>query len=268
MSTLKGCTILITGGSRGIGQAMAERCAKEGANIAVVAKGGPIDIDVSDANSIQYAVNETVKQFGGIDVLINNVSTFHFTDTVHTTPEKLDLLYSVNVRATFLMSQACIPHLKKSDNPHILNISPPLDMNPRWFTDHLPFTLTKFGMSLCTLGMSSEFKSDGIAVNSLWPMTTIATTTIEDHFNPKIYAGSRWPSIMGDAAVEILKRNSKDCTGYFFLDEEILRQQGIIDFSQYAVDPSALLAQDLFVPKDRMTLGAGSIPLEKDDYIL
>jgi len=267
MSSLKGITVLITGGSRGIGQAIAERCTTEGANVAVVAKGGPIDVDVSDENSIQFAVNEAVKQFGGIDILINNVSTFHFTHTLNTTPEELDRLYSVNVRATFLMSQACIPHLEKSKNPHILNISPPLDMNPRWFTDHLPFTLTKFGMSLCTLGMSSEFLSSGIAVNSLWPMTTIATTTIEDHFNPKIYAGSRRPTIMADAAVEILKRNSKDCTGNFFLDEEILREQGITDFQSYAVDPSAPLVQDLFVPKDRMTLGERSIALNKEDYV-
>ena len=291
MPSLAGKTILITGGNRGIGYAIGLRCAKAEANIVIVAKeklaqdssasiykvteqmiaaGGkalPLDVDVSDKDAIKSAVSATVTQFGGVDILINNVSTFCFTDTLNTSPEQFDLLCSVNVRATFLMSQACIPLLKQAANPHIINISPPLDMDSRWFKNHLLFTMSKYGMSMCTLGMAAEFQSAGIAVNSLWPQTTIATTTIKDHMLPEVYAGSRWPTIMADAAYELLQRNARQCTGNFFTDEELLREAGINDFSHYAVDPNAPLVQDLFIPQGKTHNTSLGRPLVKELFV-
>lgn len=284
MTNLIGKTIFITGGNRGIGLAIGQRLARAGANIVIAAKealvdnpstsiysvadqmkkaGGnalAIDLDVRDESAVNMAVQEAVAQFGGIDVLINNVSAFCFTDTVNTQPDKFDLLFSVNVRATFLMSKTCLPHLKRSSNPHIINISPPLDMNAQWFKNHLAFTMSKYGMSMCTLGMAAEFKKAGIAVNSLWPKTTIATTTIEDHFVAEVYLGSRWPTIMADAAFELIQRKAKKCTGQFFIDEALLREVGVTDFTQYAVDPSVPLVQDLFVPEEDSLC----IPLERN----
>ncbi len=274
MSTFTGKTILITGGSRGIGQAIGLRFAAAGANIVILAKeelknpaaniyvtadqinaaGGkalPLIVDVTDDNAMELAIDEAITQFGNLDVLINNVSAFCFTDTINIQPEKFDSLISVNIRATFLTSRLCQPHLKKSTNPHIINISPPLDMDPRWFKNHLAFTMSKYGMSMCTLGMAEEFKRDGIAVNSLWPQTTIATTTIQDHFVAEVYAGSRWPTIMADAAFELAQKKAKKCTGHFFIDEELLREAGVVDFTQYAVDSRAPLIQDLFVPDEK-----------------
>ncbi len=288
MSELAGKTIFITGGSRGIGQAIALRCASAGANIVIAAKEestqgslqsidsvaeqvisageGALSlvVDVSDAKAIKSAVGEAVTRFGGIDILINNVSAFCFTDTVNTLPEKFDLLVSVNVRATFLLSQACFPYLKQSSNPHIINISPPLDMQSHWFKKHLAFTLSKYGMSMCTLGMAAEFQHAGIGVNSLWPLTTIATTTIKDHFVSEVYGGSRWPTIMADAAYALMRRNSRECTGQFFIDELLLREIGVTDFAHYAVDPTQPLVQDLFIPEQ----GANSvgIPLKSEFY--
>lgn len=276
-------TLFITGASRGIGKAMALRLASEGANIVIAAKeelnnssesidlvaeqmikaGGKalaIDLDVRDENAIKSAVKKAAKYFGGIDVLINNVSAFCFTNTLNTLPEKFDLLFSVNVRATFLLSQACIPYLKQAANPHIINISPPLDLNPRWFENHLAFTMSKYGMSMCTLGMAEEFRKEGIAVNSLWPQTTIATNTIKDHFVSDVYLGSRWPTIMADAAYKLIQRHSRECTGNFFIDEAILRDSGMTDFTQYAVNPPSPLIQDLFVPEENLN----GISLEKD----
>lgn len=270
MSELKGKTIFITGGSRGIGRAIGLRCAVAGANVVIAAKkescrdsferiadevmsaGGNalvLDVDVCDAQAIKLAVTQSVAQFGAIDVLVNNVSAFCFADTLNTPPEKFDLLFSVNARATFLMSQACFPYFKQSANPHIINISPPLDMEPRWFKNHLAFTISKYGMSMCTLGMAAEFQEAGIGVNSLWPMTTIATTTIQDHFKSEVYAGSRWPTIMADAAYVLMQRDARTCTGQFFIDELLLREAGVTDFSHYAVDPSLPLVQDLFIPE-------------------
>ena len=286
MSTLTGKTIFITGGSRGIGHAIGLRCAKAGANIVIAAKedstqdfsiytaadqmikaGGKalaIDLDVRDADAAKMAVDKVVIQFGGIDILINNVSAFCFTDTLNTPPEKFDLLFSTNVRATFLMSQLCIPYLKQATNPHIINISPPLGMDSRWFKNHLVFTMSKYGMSMCTLGMAAEFQQTGIAVNSLWPLTTIATTTIKDHFVSEVYLGSRWPTIMADAAYVLMQKNATECTGQFFIDEELLREIGTTDFTHYAVDPSVPLMQDLFVPVKNLDLNSASKPLAKN----
>ncbi len=279
MMTLKGKTILVTGASRGIGEAIAFRYAAAGANIVIVSKDSPealqdaaskmiaaggqvlaLNIDVTDANALKHAVAEAVERFGCIDVLVNNTSATVFTDVLHTTPEKFDLAISTSVRAAYFLSQACLPHLKKSSNPHIINISPPLNIDPHWFKDHLAFSIAKYAMSHCTLGMAEEFKKEGIAVNSLWPESTIATQTIKDHFSPKVFAGSRWPSIMGDAAYELLSRK---CTGQFFTDERLLREAGIIDFSHYAVDPNVPLMQALFVPVD-----AQMRPVSQDLFLI
>jgi citronellol/citronellal dehydrogenase len=268
---MKGKTIIITGGSRGIGLAIAIRFAAQGANVVVLTKekdlavlpqvqeqlvkaGGQamvLDVDICDCEKIQQAVLEAVKRFGGIDGVVNNTSATIFTATLHTSPQQFDALIATSVRAAFFVSQACLPYLKKSSNPHIINISPPLTLEGHWFKDHLPFSLSKCAMSLCTVGMAEEFRESGIAVNSLWPRSTIATPTIENHFSPKVYAGSRWPFIMGDAALELIRRPSRECTGQFFTDEDLLRQAGIEDFSHYAVDPSMPLFQALFIPAFR-----------------
>ena len=269
MSMLSGKTILITGGSRGIGLAIALRYASAKANIVIVTKDTPaniesaasqitevgghalaLNIDVSNHHAINQAVAQAVERFGGIDVLVNNTSATCLADTMHVLPEQFDLVISTSVRAAFFMSQACFPHLKKAQNPHIINISPPLHMDPHWFKDYLCFSVAKYAMSMCTLGMAAEFEKAGIAVNSLWPETTIATQTIKDHFSPQVYAGSRWPSIMGDAAYELILRASRECSGRFFTDETFLRETGLVDFSHYAVDPSVPLMQALFIPRD------------------
>lgn len=267
--TLKGKTIIITGASRGIGQGIALRYAAAGANIVVMSKDSPtnlekvtnqiiaaggqglaFDADVSDYAAIKKAVSKAVNRFGGIDVLINNVSAQCFTNALNTLPEQFDLLISTSVRAAFFMAQACFPYLKEASNPHIINISPPLNMDPHWFKNHLAFSISKNAMSMCTLGMAAEFQQAGVAVNSLWPETAIATQTIKDHFSPQVYAGSRWPSIMGDAAYELVLRPSRECSGRFFTDESLLREAGIVDFSHYAVDPNVPLMQALFIPID------------------
>lgn len=267
MSTLKGKTTLITGGSRGIGLAIALRYAAAGANVVIVTKdsltvieeaahqitaagGHPFTllVDVSDYSALQTAIAQTVERFGGIDVLVNNTSATCFTDTLHTLPKQFDLAFATSARAAFFLSQLCVPHLEKASNPHIVNISPPLHMDPRGFKDHLAFSLSKYAMSLCTLGMAAEFKEKGIGVNSLWPETTIATQTIKDHFSKKVYTASRWPSIMGDAAYELILHPSRECSGQFFTDEALLKKVGVVDFSHYAVDPHVTLMQSLFVP--------------------
>lgn len=260
---LKNRTIFITGASRGIGREIALRCAADGANIVIAAKttephpklhgtiytvaeeveklGGQalaVHLDVRDSDEISSAVDQAVQRFGGIDILINNASAINLTDTLNTSAKKFDLMFSVNVRATFLCSQACVPHLAKSSNPHILTLSPPLNMNAKWFKDHLAYTMSKYGMSMCTLGLSEEFKSQGIAVNSLWPKTTIATAAIETFFPPEILRASRTPRIVADAAYHIITSPSKITTGNFFVDEEVLREAGVVDFKQYANDPS------------------------------
>ncbi len=272
MATLKNKTIFITGASRGIGQEIALRCAEAGANIVIASKtatphptlagtiytvaehvekaGGralPIMLDVRDDQAVAAAVKQAAEHFGGIDVLINNASAISLTATLQTPMKRFDLMMDVNMRGTYVCGQACIPYLAKAENPHILTLSPPLNMQAKWFKDHVAYTMSKYGMSLCTLGWSEELKQYGIAANSLWPRTTIATAAIEFNFPPEILQASRKPRIVADAAYYILTRPSKTTTGHFFIDEDVLKQQGIVDFSQYALNPEVPLFMDLFV---------------------
>jgi citronellol/citronellal dehydrogenase len=269
-------TIFITGASRGIGREIALRCARDGANIVVTAKtaephaslpgtvhsvareveaaGGKalaLQLDVRDENAIAAAVTEAVRVFGGIDILVNNASAIMISGTAATPMKRFDLMQSVNTRGTFACSQACLPHLEKSSvagrNPHILTLSPPLNMKPRWFKDHVAYTMSKYGMSMCTLGMAEEFHAQGIAVNSLWPRTTIATAAIAVNFPEAILKASRKPLIMADAAVAIFNRDSRAATGNFYIDETVLREAGVTDFEFYAVTPGTKLYTDLFL---------------------
>lgn len=272
MSTLRGKTVIISGSSRGIGQAIAFKFASHGASIVILAKedemtqmketekeiealGGnalSIALDISDADQIQKAVKVTVEKFGGIDCLVNNTSATCFTDTMHTSPQQFDLMISTSVRAAFFLSKECTPFLKQAKNPHIINISPSLNLDPKWFIHHLGFSISKYAMSLCTFGMSAELSPLGIAVNSLWPESTIATATIQAHFDSKVFEGSRWPSIMGDAAYVLIQKPSKECTGHFFTDEKLLAETGVQDFSPYAVNADVPLMQALFVCDDNV----------------
>ncbi len=270
--SLKGRTVFITGASRGIGREIALRCARDGANVVVTGKtaephpklagtihsvaaeveaaGGralAVQLDVRDGDAIADAMQQAVNAFGGLDVLVNNASAISLTDTLQTPARRFDLMFGVNVRGTFLASQACIPHLAKGANPHILNLSPPLSMNPKWFKDHVAYTMAKYGMSMCTLGMSAELAPRGIAVNSLWPRTTIATAAIEMNFPAAILKASRKPAIVADAAYAILNRDSRAATGNFYIDETVLREEGVTDFDQYAVTPGQRLYTDLFL---------------------
>lgn len=273
MSGLKGKTAFITGASRGIGKAIAMRIAEDGANIAVVAKtkdphpklpgtvysavediesvGGKSLACVADVrfeDQIQAAVNATIKEFGGIDILINDASAINLTPTLETSMKRFDLMFSVNVRGTFLCSKLCIPHLKKSENPHILNLSPPLNMDSKWFTHHVAYTMSKYGMSMCVLGMAEEFKKDGIAVNALWPRTAIATAAVKNLLGGGMAVKhSRKPEIVADAAYVILTRPSRDYTGNFFIDDEVLIEDGTTDLSKYSVVPNARLTPDFFL---------------------
>ena len=272
MADLRGKTIFITGSSRGIGREIALRCAEDGANLIitgktaeaharlpgtihsvaaeVVAVGGQalaIQLDVRDEQAIAAAVAQAVEKFGGIDVLVNNASAISLSGTLETPAKRLDLMWDVNMRATFLMSQACIPHLAQAANPHVLTLSPPLNMDAKWLAPHLAYTISKYGMSLCTLGMAREFAADGIAINCLWPRTTIATSAIEFNFPQAIMRASRKPAIVAEAAYQILIRNSRAFSGEFFIDEEVLRDHGVTDFEQYAVSPGTPLYNDLFL---------------------
>lgn len=266
--------ILITGASRGIGREIALRCARDGAKIAILAKtaephpklpgtiytvaeeikqaGGtalPFAVDVRDEEKVNEAVSKTVATFGGLDVLVNNASAIYLSPTVDTPMKRFDLIFSVNVRATFMCSKLCVPHLKNAKNPHILNLSPPLNMQAKWFKKHIAYTMSKYGISMCTLGMAEEFKKYGIAVNSLWPKTLIATAAIEFNFPKVIYHASRKPIIVADAAYEILTSDSRKVTGNFFVDEFLLRERGVTDFKQYALHPKLPipLYPDLFL---------------------
>ena len=274
--SLKNKTIFITGASRGIGREIALRCAQDGANIVVTAKtaaphaslpgtvhsvaaeveaaGGKalaLQLDVRDENAIEAAVAEIVNVFGGIDILVNNASAIMLTGTAATPMKRYDLMQSVNARGTFACAQACLPHLAKSaaagGNPHILTLSPPLSMQARWFKDHVAYTMSKYGMSMCTLGMAEEFRAQGIAVNSLWPRTTIATAAIAVNFPEAILQASRKPAIMADAAYAIFSRDSRNHTGNFYIDEDLLREAGVRDFEGYAVTPGTPLYTDLFL---------------------
>lgn len=272
MNTLRDKVIFITGSSRGIGREIALRCAREGAKLVIIGKtvtphaklpgtihsvaeevvqaGGQalaLQLDVRDEQAIQAAVTQSAEHFGGIDVLVNNASAISMTGTLQTSSKRLDLMWDVNMRATFLTSQACIPHLRWAKNPHILTLSPPLNMQEKWFAPHLAYTMSKYGMSLCTLGMAHEFKSDGIAVNCLWPRTTIATAAIEFNFPEAVLRASRKPAIVADAAYAVVTRDSHACNGNFFIDEEVLREQGVENFEQYAVSPGTPLHGDLFL---------------------
>src|SRR5262249_27745067 len=256
-----------------IGHAIALRAARDGANVAVVAKtidphpklpgtiytavddieraGGrglacPTDIRIEE--QVVAAVEKTVATFGGIDICINNASAIQLTGTLETEMKRFDLMFGVNVRGTFLTSRACLPHLLKAENPHILNISPPLNMKPRWFAGHVAYTMAKYGMSMCVLGMAAEFARKGVAVNALWPRTSIATAAVNNLLGgAQMMRQSRKVEIMSDAAHVILTRPSRECTGNFFIDETLLRSTGVEDFSHYAVDPTVELLTDFFL---------------------
>ena len=274
--SLQGKTLFISGASRGIGLAIAKRAAADGANVAIAAKtaephpklpgtiytaaqeiedaGGkalPVLCDIRFEEQVQAAVQQTVDTFGGIDVCVNNASAISPTGTLATEMKRYDLMNEINTRGTFLVSKTCIPFLKASDNPHILNLAPPLDMDAKWFAPHVAYTIAKMGMSLCTLGMSKELAPDRIAVNSLWPLTAIDTAAIRNVLgSDEMAKGCRLVSIMADAAYSILCRDSGSCTGNFYIDEVVLREEGVTDFDQYAVAPGGDLYRDFFVPDE------------------
>lgn len=270
---MQGLTALITGGSRGIGKAMALKLAEAGVNIAIAAKTTlphprlegtiytaaedvkakgvaclPLACDIRDEAQIENAVNKTVEAFGGLDILINNASAISLTPTLQTEAKRFDLMMDIEVRGTFFMCKTCIPHLKKSSHAHILNLSPPLNLNPKWLAQHLAYTISKYGMSLIVLGLAEELKPHNIAVNALWPKTTIATAAVQNLLGgDAIMRMSRKPEIVADAAFYILAQHPSSLTGNFFIDEDVLKENGITDFIQYAVDPSQPLMSDIFL---------------------
>jgi citronellol/citronellal dehydrogenase len=269
----KGKTVFITGASRGIGKAIALKLAKDRANIVVAAKsveenpklGGTIfsaaaeieaaggkalavACDIRNEDQIIEAVNKTVAQFGGIDILINNASAISLTTTEATESKRFDLMHDINVRGTFLVTKHCIPHLKKGSNPHILNLSPPINMDPKWLGNHVAYTMSKYNMSMMAIGFAEELKPLRIAANALWPRTTIATAAVMNLLGGQTLINmSRTPEILADAAYAILKRPSSSCTGNLYLDEEVLAEEGVTDLSGYSVVPGATLYTDLFL---------------------
>jgi citronellol/citronellal dehydrogenase len=277
MSTLAGKTMFVSGASRGIGLAIALRAARDGANVVIAAKtvephpklsgtihtaaaeieraGGKalaVAVDIRDEAAVRDAVAEGVSRFGGIDILVNNASAISLTGTLGTPMKRFDLMFGVNVRGTFLCSQACLPHLLEAAaagrNPHILTLSPPLNLRPQWFKDHVAYTIAKYGMSMCVLGMAEEFRAAGIAVNALWPRTVIATAALA--MIPGMEGrleNCRKPEILADAAHAILSKPSRDATGNFYIDEDVLAREGITDFAPYAVKPGAALLPDIFL---------------------
>ncbi|MBB5518108.1 SDR family oxidoreductase [Amphiplicatus metriothermophilus] len=274
MAALRDKTLFITGASRGIGLAIAIRAARDGANVAVAAKtaephkhlpgtiytaaeeiekaGGkalPLVCDIRFEDQVQAAVEETAKKFGGIDICVNNASAISLTGTQATEMKRWDLMHQVNARGTFLVSKTCIPHLKKAENPHVLMLSPPLDMSAKWFAPHVAYTMAKFGMSMCTLGMAEEFAADGIAFNALWPRTAIATAAVKFALGgDEMMKASRTPEIIADAAHLIFTKPARDFTGNFLIDDTFLYENGVTDFEKYRVDPSRKLIPDFFVP--------------------
>jgi citronellol/citronellal dehydrogenase len=279
--SLRGKTLFITGASRGIGLAIGLRAARDGANVAVVAKtaepnpklpgtvfsaakeideaggkGLPLVCDIRYEEQVAAAVAKTVETFGGIDILVNNASAISLTTTEATQMKRYDLMHSINTRGTFLCSQLCVPHLRKAvkagGNAHVLNLSPPLNMETKWFAPHVAYTMAKFGMSMCVLGMAGEFKREGIAFNALWPRTTIATAAIQNLLGgDQAMKGSRSPAIMADAAYAIFNKNSHEVTGNFFIDDEVLAAEGKTDLSEYSMTPGAQLLPDFFVEPKR-----------------
>ena len=268
--------VFITGGSRGIGLEIGKRTARDGAKVVLAAKtaephpklpgtiftaaeeiieaGGealPLILDVRDEENVLKAVEETVSHFGGIDICVNNASAISLTKTPDTDMKRYDLMHQINGRGTYLVSKYCIPHLKKSSNPHILNLAPPLDMKAKWFGPHLAYTMAKFTMSMCVLGMAEELKADGIAVNGLWPRTAIATAAVKNVLGgEELMNISRKPEIMADAAYEIFIKDSKEFTGNFCIDDLVLHESGVKDFTKYADVSFDKLAPDFFVPDD------------------
>jgi citronellol/citronellal dehydrogenase len=266
-------TVLITGASRGIGKAIALRLAKDGANIIVAAKsteenpklggtiysaaeeivaaGGkalPIQCDIRDEEQVNYVIQKGVEMFGGIDILVNNASAISLSPTESTESKRFDLMFDVNVRGTFFVSKACIPYLKKGNNPHILNLSPPLNLDMKWFKNHLAYTLSKYNMTMIALGLAAELKKYNIAANTLWPQTTIATAAVQNLLGGEsLIKMSRMPEIIADAAYIILSKPSLECTGNTFIDEAVLESHGITDLDKYAVVPGAKLYKDLFL---------------------
>jgi citronellol/citronellal dehydrogenase len=276
MSTLEGKTLFISGGSRGIGLAIGLRAARDGANVALAAKtaephprlpgtvytaaleiekaGGnalPIICDIRDETQVRGAIDQTAQSFGGIDICVNNASAISLSDTAATEMKRFDLMHQVNTRGTFMVSKYCLDHLRRSDNPHILMLSPPLDLRPRWFAGHLAYSIAKYGMSLCALGLAEELKPLGIAVNALWPRTTIATAAIANIVGgEKVVRASRSPEIVADAAHVILTKPATAFSGHFCIDDTLLAEHGVTDFDRYRVDPAMDLMPDFFVPED------------------
>jgi len=273
---LKGKTLFITGASRGIGLAIGLRAARDGANVVIAAKtaephpklpgtiytaaaeieaaGGralPLLVDVRDEEAVKGAIGKAAETFGGLDIVVNNASAISLTPTPQTDMKRFDLMHQINTRGTYMVSKYAIPHLEKAENPHILMLSPPLDFTERWFAPHLAYSLAKYGMSLCVLGLSGELRGRGIAVNALWPRTTIATSAVKNLLGgDQIVQASRTPEILADAAHAIFLKPAKGFTGRFLIDDVFLHGEGVRDFEQYRVDPSKPLMPDFFVPED------------------
>ena len=272
MTYFKNKTVIMSGGSRGVGLEIAKALGKDGANIAILAKttephptlpgtiftaaeeieqvGGnalPIVCDIRYEEQVEAAVEEAASKFGGIDICINNASAIHLSDTVNTPMKRYDLMHNINVRGTFMLSQKCIPHLKNGDNPHILTLSPPLDIDRKWFGMTLAYTTAKYGMSLVAHGLAEELGKHNVASNCLWPRTSLDTAAVRNVIGAELIKGSRKPSIYADAAYAVLKRDSSTCTGNFFLDQDVLEEEGVSDFDQYAIDLEATLVSDFFV---------------------
>ncbi len=278
MTTLKGKTLFITGASRGIGLAIGLRAARDGANVAIAAKtaephpklegtiytaaeaiekaGGkalPLVVDVREEASVAAAIAKTAETFGGIDIVVNNASAINLSNTEAVDMKRYDLMNGINARGTFMVSKLAIPHLSKAENPHILMLSPPLDMSEKWFAPHLAYSIAKFGMSLCVLGLAGELRRKGIAVNALWPRTTIATAAVNNLLGgDALMKASRTPAILADAAHMIFTTPSKELTGQFLIDDTFMHGRGVTDFDQYRVDPTQDLMPDFFVPADSL----------------
>ena len=282
--TLNGKTLFITGASRGIGLAIGLRAAQDGANVVIAAKtaephpklpgtiytaakeietaGGralPLVVDVRDEEAVKGAIAKTVETFGGLDIVVNNASAINLTPTPQTDMKRFDLMHQINTRGTYMVSKYAIPHLEKAENPHILMLSPPLDMKEKWFAPHLAYSIAKYGMSLCVLGLAGELRGRGIAVNALWPRTTIATSAVRNLLGgDEIVQASRTPEILADAAHAVFLKPSKSFSGHFLIDDVFLTSEGVTDFEKYRVDPSKPLMPDFFVPDDTPPLSPPS----------